>query len=261
MPEPTIGLTLDQLKAQAGWHLGYGRDSASWDSEQEAVIDDVVQTAQRRVYQTEGIPQLGIPAAYRWSFLRPVRQFTLTDGADAVLMPDDFGSLDGPVTILSSDTSYLAIPIVGEQQIRQAFSLSPEATGIPSMAAVSWSDGPSSHAAQRATLKVYPTADADYTLQVRYSLTPNAMTGTRPFPYGGAKMAELFSAAIRAVCEMNVDGVLGVHNAYFQQRLAAAIADDLRTKGDILGYNGDGTRRRRGRELDHPIVTFGGVEY
>lgn len=70
MAEPTLNLTVDDLKKEVAYFLGFGRDSSAWDSEQMATIDSVVRSGLRQVYHPPVVPPLTKP--HEWSFMRPM---------------------------------------------------------------------------------------------------------------------------------------------------------------------------------------------
>lgn len=265
MSTPTTGLAKSDLDALAGWHLGYGRDSTAWSTEQTAIINEMVKMAQRRVYITEEDPNYGVPGAYKWTFLKPVLSVTLESGQQYRDLPDDFGGLEGAVTIsLSGSSGFAPIPQMSEPYLRTLYANSPSATGKPQAVAVEWLPGQEQDRGQRARLVIYPIPDAAYILKFQYYLTPDAMSGTRPYPYGGAQHAELFKAAVLACCDLEVHGQLAERHDYFMRRLRAAIVADQRNREQQLGYVGDRIGPRpthRERHWDGGVVTFNSVEY
>ena len=53
-------------------------------------------------------------------------------------------------------------------------------------------------AGQRFDLYVFPIADQEYTLNLRYYVLLNDLTTARPYPYGGMTHAETILAGVRA---------------------------------------------------------------
>lgn len=67
MAESTLTLGYDDLAAEVGYFLGFGRTSGNWTADQLAQVDAVVQAGYRQFVVPP--PVGGI--AHRWSFLRP----------------------------------------------------------------------------------------------------------------------------------------------------------------------------------------------
>lgn len=254
-------LSKSDLDALAGWHLGYGRDEADWDDEQTAVIDEMVRMACRRVYVTEPDAQYGVPAGYRWTFLKPILTVRTVSGEQYIELPDDFGGLEGPITVAQSGQSgFSPLPQMSEPQLRQLYAERPDVTGRPQAVAVDVLAGEGLSHGSRSRMMVYPEPDDTYTLQVRYYLTPEAISGGRPYPYGGAQHAELFKAAVLACCDLEVNGIVAERHDYFMKRLKASIEVDQRNNAQTLGYVGDGSDLRFRRQQDG-LVMVNGVSY
>ena len=266
--EPTNSLTKAELDTAAAVEMGFSRTSTDWDDDQAAMVDEVVKMAQRRVYFTEANPQLGIPAGYKWTFLKPVATLTLPSGSKYLDLPDDFGGLEGMMSVAQSgETGFWPIPQISEPQIRVLHANDTESTGEPQCVAVEQRPGTTATEGQRARLVVFPTSDAAYTLQCQYYLTPGATSGSRPYPYGGSQHAELFHAAVLACVEFKVHGMIAERDAYFMRRLATSVEIDQRNREQTLGRvvdNSDGLHYRdrlRRRDGTSWGVLFNGVEY
>lgn len=186
----------------------------------------------------------------------------------AYTLPDDFGTLTGPLTFRPG-TSYRHAPIeiVGEAQIRQ-MRQSSEWTGLPRVAALR----PKTHAGstgQRWELVLFPSPDAEYELFYRYGVHPNALTDTNRYPYGGMKFGELWIAAARFAAERRLkDPSEWVRKEEYLSQLRAAIsADEQDAAPDFLGFNADRSMYSRnpygGRagDFDDNLVTFNGTLY
>lgn len=262
MAESTLSLTYNDLRAEVGHKLGYGRDYDAWDAEQAASVASAIKSGLRQFYVP---PPLGGRASHRWTFLRPTRTVTTVDGTADYDLPDDYGGMDGDLTVLSSDNAYAPVRWTGEGQVRALRSTSPDATGRPAFAA----DRPRAMqggTGQRFTLLLYPTPDDEYTVQYRYFVLPDALSDERLFPYGGMAHAETILASCLAMAEERLDDVQGTYKAAFLERLAASVAHDSAAhEPDFYGKNldrsddggGHGTRRYR------PVnnVTYNGVQY
>ncbi len=113
---------------------------------------------------------------------------------------------------------------------------------------------------QRYRLEVWPEADADYTLSVPMAVLLDALSGSRPYAYGGQPHSETILESCLSIAEQRGNDQMGVHTQKYQERLAASIAYDQRLKPSDLGYNGDGPHYERDRR-DGISVTFDGVLY
>lgn len=89
---------------------------------------------------------------------------------------------------------------------------------------------PATTTGQRFEMLVFPTPDAVYTVNYRYSLAPDGVTSSATYPYGGAQHAETFLSACTAKAELIVKGEPGPHAAEFQKNLAASIIMDRRAR-------------------------------
>lgn len=266
MAESTLALTMTDLKGEVGFFLGMGRGTANgesaWPTEDETTINQCVKSGLRQFYYAGG-GQL-----WDWSFLKPQATLVLPSGVNRLTLPDDFNGFDGPLVIEIDTGGYSEVKLQNPVFITRLETASPDSTGRPQYAASEYLKGTNANYGQRSQLLVYPTTDAEYTIRCRYQVHPDALTDSRPYPYGGAAHAETIRAACLMAAEETLDDNRGVWADRFAERLAASIAADQRHKPPHLGYNGDrsdmrafyGARQRRGW-WDDNIVTFNGVEY
>jgi hypothetical protein len=267
LAEPTLNVKLADLEAAVGDFLGYGRGAAfsepAWSARQQARITVCVQNGLRAFYYPTPQPPGG--AAHEWTFLRPVASLTLAAAAQTVVLPDDFGWLDGDLTVSATGQSMFdPVKVTGEGVVRERYAQLPDMTGRPQIAAVVPNKGTTLTASQRFTLDVWPAADIQYTLQLAYYVHPDFLTGSLPYAYGGQAHAETIRAAVIAAAEVELDDERGDRWQYFQERLAASMANDRRGKPELVGYNGD---RSDGYEFNRrwiyngDRITFNGVQY
>ncbi len=265
--ESTLSLSKSQLEAKVGTFLGAGRGSeygdSAWTSRQSAEITDCVESGIRQFYFPPPIE--GASSSYEWSFLKPTSTLSLASGASTINLPDDFGGLDGEVTLTSPSSSYLCpIPHVGEGVVRQKFAELPDATGSPQVVAIVPIKGTSKGEGQRWQLYFWPAADQAYTLKMTYFILPDALSGQRPYCYGGMQHAETILESCLAIAEQRRDDAVSVHSAKFKERLAASISMDRRMKPQKLGYNADRSDAHwldRLNRRGETVVTFDGVAY
>lgn len=229
--ESTLTYTLDDLQAAVGEYAGYGPTVSSYTTNGLARVNKSVK---------EGIALVYSPGQYEWSWLKPVSTVILAEDANTVLLPDDFNWLQGSIIPASSaGEAQFSIPVVGEGQVFAREAISSTTTGKPQMACVQSLKGTDLNQSSRSQLKVWPIADQEYTLQIKYSLLPNALTDARPYFYGGAAHAQTFKAACIAAYESNYDGGPGVQWQKFQALLANSIETDRKRKPNLPGLNLD----------------------
>ncbi len=241
MPESTLSLTHQELEAEVGFFLGWGRGTnygeTAWSARQQKGITDCVESGLRMFYFPAPLP--GEQSAYDWSFLRPTRDLTLPSGEQSVPMPDDFGGMEGDVRLIDSGRAAWPIKQVSEQAIYQKRFETPQQTGQPIFCAVAVGEKTGVYKGQRANLIVFPAADQEYTLQIQYYILPNSLSTTFPYSLGGATHAETIKAAMKAAAEMHQDNARGVMYDLFVERMKASISLDRRNKAQSFGYNSD----------------------
>jgi len=227
------------LRAEVAFYLGFGRGDdygeKVWTTQQKNDLDFILRSGLRQFYFPPPVDKI----VYRWSFLKPVAQLDLASGESTVNLPDDFGGIEGRVTVSGSSNSYWPITITSEGRIREMFARLPDTTGQPECAAQVAVKNTTLKDGQRWQLQVYPAADTDYTLNVAYYILPEILSGIRPFADGGEQHAETLLESCLAIAEQKMDDTLGVHSAKFRERLAASIAEDQKNKPANLGYNRD----------------------
>lgn len=268
MAESTLSLKYSDLVGEVGLFLGYGRGAEFGDSafttQQQAAIDSCVRSGLRQFYFPPPLDQSG--SSYDWSFLKPTVELTFAQGEDHIDLPDDFGGFEGPIGLLST-TSQVSwqVPLTGEGNVRQKYSELPEATGRPLLAALAPQKGTTFLRGQRFQMLLFPLADTDYTLQFAYYVLPDYLSGSYPYAYGGMAHAETILESCLAIAEQRLDDASSVHSMKFNERLAASVSLDRRSKPQRLGYNGDNSdgRNRLDRRGLHwqNLVTVGGVQY
>ena len=266
MAESTLARTLQNLEAEVGSYLGWGRgakyDQSEWTDEQQLEIDSILKSGLANFYFPVPGPGQQI---YEWTFLRPWADLTLVADTQTVDLPDDFLSLDGLIYISSSDTSYC--PLRQRGDVRGLYAASPTASGTPEFVAVEPVRGTGHVEGQRWQLRLWPQPDSALTVRLRYNLIPEALTTLRPHVYGGAAHSETVLESCLAVAELRKDDLgRGPHAQAFRERLAASIATDRKNRPQWAGYNGDysdGRRDSRWRDpnLFRNPVTFDGVQY
>lgn len=267
MPESSLSLSVDDLKAEIGQFLGYGRgdkfDERAWTTRQASVITSLLKSGLSQVYTPPVMPPSMV--AHEWSFLSPHLTLTTVAKSSTVDLPDDFGGFtDGHMYVTGTSTRRpWKVPIANEGLVRQRHSTHPDTTGCPTIACEAIIKGTKQGSSTRSQILFWPKADAVYSLQFAYKYLPDVLTGGYPYPPGGATHAELFKASCVAAAEIHLDDVRGPRWQYFMERMAASVAADRKRKGHQLGYNGDSSDgrgySRDGRFAGFPVVTVNGV--
>lgn len=240
MAESTLALAYNEVAAEVGSYLGFGRgpnySDPAWSTRQQNMIDSCVKSGLRQFYCP---PPLDGVNTYEWSFLKPTATMTLASGVNTIALPDDFGGFEGVITVSSPTLVNWPIHVFNEGQIREAYSLNPSITGRPIQAAIVPLRGTTGTTGQRFQLFFFPVPDTNYTVQFQYYLLADFINGTISYAYGGMAHAETILESCLAIAEQRIDGSNTVHSAQFMQRLAASIGKDRQYKAQTLGYNRD----------------------
>jgi hypothetical protein len=247
MSESTLALRKVDIEARLGTYAGWGRGEyfgdEPWTDEQKASIKNCVDSGCRRVYYPA--PLEGEPNSHSWSFFRPVTLIALPSGSQSVILPDDYGSFEGNITILTSANGVTAQPWKiqweNEGRIREMYTVTSTISGPPMyVCPIPVKDKmPTATQGQRFELLVFPTADQDYTLQATYNINPGCLTDAFPYTLGGPQHSETFLESALAYMELFLDDRKGIHCLEFDKRLAASIDIDRRARPQRIGYNGD----------------------
>jgi hypothetical protein len=265
MPESQLSLTIDDLKAEIGHYLGYGRGTpfseGAWDTYQTNNINALLKSGLSQVYTPPAVSQNEPP--HSWSFLRPIDTIILKSGDSQVILPDGFGGFEEPLHIVSPTASRnnwtLRVTQIGK--VEQMHAMNPSTTGAPRMACEKVAPGTSAIGSTRSYLYVWPTADADYTLTGVWKHLQSVLTGSFPYPPGGSEHSELFKASCIYAAALQVDDDPEPRRSAFMERLSASIHVDRKRKGQYLGYNGDSSDGRN-RQPRMPVWSryYGGSD-
>lgn len=239
--ESTLSLQFNDLLGEVGINLGYGRGAAfgdpTWDTRQAASLDSIVRSGLRQFYYP--------PIPYDWSFLRPAATAVFSQGNSTVRLPDDYGGLEGQITLSTTSSQPWRIEWTNPGVIQQQYAMFSSRTGPPMLAAELPLKGTTGVSGQRFELLLFPLADQNYTLQFTYYVNPDYLSGAFPYAYGGSQHAETILESCLAIAEQRLDDILdGPHSRKFQERLQASIAMDRKNKPQRLGYNADRSDRR-----------------
>lgn len=238
----------------AGWGAGALYGDQAWNASQQAVLDDATLSGLSRFYWPEMAP--GHSATYDWSFLHPVATLDLPTGVNTVPLPDDFGSPEGDISILSSQLVTWPVKLFNEGQIRQAYGLNPNLSTRPQMCSLQPLKGSTPTQGQRFQLFFYPLPDQDYTIQLEYNVIPDLGGTGFPYPYGSGQHSETIIESCLAVMEERLDDMpfgTGPHGLAFIKRLNASIGIDRKLKPQTLGYNDDRSDTRFRHRARHTL--------
>lgn len=270
MPESDLTLSIDDLKGEIGAYMGYGRglpfSEPAWDTRQTNNIVAILKSGLSQVYTPPPLSP-GEPS-HNWSFLRPIDEFVLASGTSEAILPGSFGGFESPIFVHNPAVAARRWPLkVSHIGIVDSLHASqPTTTGAPRYCCEKVLKGTTKNESTRSVLYVWPTADADYTLTAQWKHLPGTLTGSFPYPPGGAEHSELFKASVLAAAELQLDDQPGPRHAFFLERLAASVYADRKRKGTYLGYNGDRSDMRYAprvpgsynRYFDNPAVTYNG---
>lgn len=259
----TLALKKLDFKVKTALYLGWGRGAdyseTAWTSRQDAQLQEFVDSSLRQFY----FPALEDLAGYEWSFLKPMASITLAEGETAVKMPEDFGGAIGKITVtVDGQSSGVCLELGPVSDVYQRAADLPDATGWPEICCIEPLKGTNLYGGQRFQIRVWPTADQDYTLQLQYYLLPDALTDANPFAYGGTAHTETILEGCLAMAEQRLDDAKTLHTQNFQERLRASVAYDRKLKPRNLGYNGDSSDRPGRFYIHRPVqATFQGTAY
>lgn len=219
-----------------GWGSGTHFGDEAWNDDKTRRLKRIVKGGLRQFYNPPP-DQSGV--SHQWSFLRPVATVTLVSGDETVLMPFDFKGLEGPVYVLDSAGSPTMIPT--SDKVRARYAMYPSETGRPQCVEIEPIKATEKERGQRFRLAVWPLADANYSLQFRYSIQGEMLSGEKPYAYGGVEHAETILASCLAYAELHEDDIFrgGPKQDYWRERLATSISMDRQKRPQTLGYNAD----------------------
>jgi hypothetical protein len=252
MPESSLAAPWDELRQRVAFDRGYNSDKAQWTAEQKTILEMVVRSAARLFYTP---PPNGEPP-HEWTFLRPNFELIIPADQDDIDLPADFGFLVGDLYFLDPTTSW-AVPLQRKNSamIMKFRQHAPLIKSRPEYCATVPKGPPGVLKGQRQMLMVYPVPVQDYAMQGRYSVLPEALDPSHPYPYGGAAHSETLVQACLAASEQ-LNGTPGPHTQHFRECLAASIEYDRRVGATSID-NQDGRRfQRMGQDWRRDGLTY-----
>ena len=101
MPNDNLAFKYSTLRSRIGYHLGYTRTSGNWTTDEQADIDDCLQSGLSQFYHPP--PVGGEKVSYEWSFIKP----TTTTSVWGDLTYTASGDPDGGQVITATGTTPL----------------------------------------------------------------------------------------------------------------------------------------------------------
>ncbi len=233
MAESGLSIGFPTLQIEVGVYLGYGSDTASWDSEATSLVNRIIQSGIRQFYYPPIIDRVGL---HSWSFLIPTATITTVADQWEYDLPDDFSQMAGN---LQYDDSVCRtdIPVIGYGHLLALRSRDDE-SGNATVAAIRFKAS-SGTTGQRNELLLHSPPDDVYTLTYRYEAYNGALSAANPYPLGGMKYAETIISSCLAIAEARINGEKSIHKEQFETNLATAIASDRNTGAKNFGFMGD----------------------
>jgi hypothetical protein len=227
---------IGSIGAEAGWGRGPDNGDEEWDATKFTTLKLVMKSGLRQFYKPPP-DQSGV--SHQWSFLSPRTLLTLPSGSRELLLPFDFGGVEGPLNLVTtSGGSPGQIRVTGG--VRARYATHPSATGRPCYAEIEPLRHVDKGKGQRWQMVFYPEPNAEFTIELNYSIIGEMLTGELPYAYGGADHSETILASCLAIWENRQDDIdQGPRYKFWRERLAASISFDRLKRSQNLGYNGD----------------------
>lgn len=232
-----------------------GPDPDTWESGAVEFYHDIINRGAMRVYFLD---DLSDGYSHKWKFLRTRFTLQTTSSKADYTLPDDCGGIVGNLAFDSSDSGYSTVYKSSSEEILKWRSINTDVSSYPERFAEEWTDD-AGLSSQGRRLMLWPTPDANYTLNGLMDVTPVEMNeDTRPFGYGGRPLVETLLSSMLAILDPNQDG-------YYRTRLRAAVQhDETHAIPEFLGKNLNGRKgwlRARddgGRFTEFNPVTYSG---
>jgi hypothetical protein len=255
MPEPTLSITLDEIRREVARFFSFGRDYASLTVTQQEDVDSVIRRGLRQFYQP---PPVGQFQGHQWSFLRPTESFTTVVGQEAYPLPDDFGALMGSRITYAAANLFEGPLVVSEYHYRGFKEATTAVEGMPSHATVRVRTSQGSVSLPvRHDLLLWPAPNRAVQMQFQYVAVQDAVTAALAHPAGAAMHGETILASVLAIAEEYVVSPTTQYRQLFRERLASSISSDRHARGGGI----IGRMRGTGDEAPPPIPRVSLVTY
>lgn len=229
MALPTLNRTFLQLKKEVGYYLQWGRDEAVWSTENEATIEEMVNSGYRQFLLP---PAIGDAPPHRWSFLvGKTATISLVTGEDVYDMPEDWGGGTREFYWPTAE-GVRRIPVISYDELLTLKAMN-DSTATPFYAAIhpkTVTHQGSANARFEVTLHPQPDSDLNTTVMAcNYSVDLDALGTDTNYPVGGAAHSETLLESCLAVAELRVNDEAGPHTDKFMIQLLASVQYDQTT--------------------------------
>jgi len=227
-------LTFTNLLSETGYYLGFGRDTAVYDSEQTARATAAVEAGLRSFYYPEQVNQFQFTG---WSFLSKLGTITTVASDYDYDLASDFEAINGPLN-WAATKGRVPVEIISEGDILSLQQQS-SGTGIPLFAAIR-SKSSTGTAVQTWEALLWPTPSIAESLYYQYDAQALKADGTALYPLGQPSHSETIKEACLAAAELLENDVEGPHASRFKRLLKASMDRDQRANApETLGRNTD----------------------
>lgn len=161
---------------------------------------------------------------------------TITPTGDYSL-PDDYGGIVGDFHIIGQDQTFIRVRRRGVGQIQNL-----RANYIYNSTPTQYAIVPrvmTGARGQRQAVMMYPTPDKLYTLTYRYSILPDTLSTSFPYPRGIEAHSQTLRAACLAEVEMDKGGGVGYEEKFLSLLVASINRDRRDNMPDNIGQNRD----------------------
>lgn len=230
MAEPTLSLTLDELRREVARFLSFGRDYTNLNITQQEDVDSIIRRGLRQFYFP---PPSMAGMSHQWSFLRPTASLSLVVDVASYQLPDDFGGIVGTHLTYASHTEVRGPSLVGEHAFRTAVEANPVQSGRPAICTVRprVSAGGDLASPTRYDIVFWPTPSKAESLLYEYSVVQDAIASALSYPAGAAIHGETIIASCLGIAEEYVVSPTTKYRELFRERLASSVAMDRSTRG------------------------------
>ena len=166
--------TKQKLMKRIGVHVGYGPNPKAWSASQLAKVTEILKEGLRLFCNPPVIPNMTYP--HQWGFLKPLAAMTTVSTQITYDLPLDLAAIEGPMIFKpSSHMVWPDVKQVGEWQVRDKLQRM-NTTGRPVEFAVrvkAATADPQYKGQTRYEVVFFPTPDAAYELEYRYTVSMN----------------------------------------------------------------------------------------